>query len=155
MLKIFAISLLLAFTSIAQAQTQKLAAQTFEDQWDKPQVLNETIEWVIFTHEMDGGVWVKDSLHNLEVSDLANKNWIYIADISGMPSLIGRLFALPKMRDYKFPMALAREEEMTADWPKKEDYVVVYKMDNLKIVDQYFFKDQVELQGFIKTNYIP
>ena len=46
---------------------------------------------------------------------------VYVADISGMPALVTRMFALPKMRELPFPIALVREDAhlaQVADIPR-------------------------------------
>ncbi|MDG6777941.1 hypothetical protein QCB44_04385 [Thiomicrorhabdus sp. zzn3] len=142
-------ALLMSFSLLAHAQT--LQAHTFEDQWKKPQVLNAQTQWVIFSSHKAGGEWVKNALSTLETTDLAQKNWLYVADISAMPSLISKFVAIPKMQDYKFAIALEKEGEATKDWPKQDDKVSVYKLNALEVVDTTFLDSEEAVIDFLKS----
>lgn len=147
--KLLLSAFLMSFTLLAQAQTFK--AHSFEDQWDKPQALNAQTQWVIFSSHKAGGEWVKNALSTLEITDLAQKNWIYVADISAMPSLISKFVAIPKMQDYKFAIALEKEGDFTKDWPKQEDKVSVYKLNALEVVDTTYLDSEEAVVDFLKS----
>ncbi|MBN2865469.1 MAG: hypothetical protein JXK16_05625 [Thiotrichales bacterium] len=137
-------------SAVAYAQ-QTLVPAEFLDQWEKPQALNADTKWVIFTSTKEAGKWVKETLETMQVEDMAAKQWLYVADISGMPSLITKFMAIPKMQDYKFPIALEREGDITQAWPKQEDAVNVYKMDGLTIQKVYALTSEPEVVEFFKT----
>ncbi|WP_178862326.1 hypothetical protein [Thiomicrorhabdus cannonii] len=141
--------LLLAFSAQA-AELKSLQAHTFMDQWDKPQTLNEQTEWLILSTHKAGGEWVKKALSDLKIQDLAAKNWLYVADISAMPSLITRFVAIPKMQDYTFAIALEKEGEVTANWPKQADKVSVYKLKGLQIEEVHTLDSEQAVLNFIK-----
>ncbi len=73
----------------------------------------------------------------------------YVADISGMPSLIAKFFALPKMKDYPFSVLLV-DEEQTKAFTKKEDNITVYTVTNGKISDIKYVKDAAGLDSVFK-----
>lgn len=135
--------------SLSMAHAQTLASVDFKDQWDKANPLTETTQWVIFSSHREGGQWVKESLNNLKLLNLSEKNILYVSDISGMPSLISRFIAVPKMRDYPFQMALARESELLEVWPKKEDEVAVMHLDKLDVTSVEYLKDQASLEAYL------
>ena len=137
-------------SAVAYAQ-QTLVPAEFLDQWEKPQALNADTKWVIFTSTKEAGKWVKETLETMQVEDMAAKQWLYVADISGMPSLITKFMAIPKMQDYKFPIALEREGDITQAWPKQEDAVNVYKMDGLTIQKVYALTSEPEVVELFKT----
>ncbi|MBD3754350.1 MAG: hypothetical protein IE937_01770 [Gammaproteobacteria bacterium] len=141
--------LLLAFSGQA-AEFKSLQAHTFMDQWDKPQMLNQQTEWVIFSNHKAGGEWVKKALNELQIQDLAEKHWLYVADISAMPSLISRFVAIPKMQDYAFAIALEKDGETTANWPKKTDAVSIYKLKALQIEEIYTLDSEQAVMNFFK-----
>ncbi|MBD3821651.1 MAG: hypothetical protein IE914_05270 [Thiotrichales bacterium] len=129
----------------------QLTAHEFKNQWDKPAKLDASVQWVIFSHHKDGNEWVRDALNELGVKNLEERHWLYVADISGMPSLITKIFALPKMRKYDFPIALSYDEVNTQNWPEKEDTVSVYKLENLKIVETKTFSSKLSLEDFLMS----
>ncbi|HBR96713.1 MAG TPA: hypothetical protein DD979_04970 [Gammaproteobacteria bacterium] len=134
-------------------QAQPLPAQTFEDQWEKPVALDESVNWLIVSLSMDAGDMVKQSLDTLELRDLDAYQAVYLADISGMPSLISKLFAIPKMRDYSFRMALAKDEEAleALNLPVTDTEAVnIFRLQALDIVEQAAITDQEALTNFIR-----
>ena len=52
----------------------------------------------------------------------------YISDISGMPGIISRMFALPKMRDYNYVLMLNREDDFAEKFDQKEEKLTVYTL---------------------------
>ena len=129
----------------------QLTPYGFKDQWDKPNPLDASVKWLIFSHHKAGNEWVKDALNELDIQNLKAMHWLYVADISGMPSFVTKLFALPKMRKYAFPIALSDDEINTQDWPEQEDTVSVYKLDHLKIVEYKTFPDKASLEDFLMS----
>ena len=152
MKKLFAV-LIMSLAFSAQAQT--LTAQQFENQWEKPIELNADTQWVIVTQVKDAGKIVQATFSDLELSDLAAHKLVYIADISGMPSFITNLFALPKMQDYTYPIALIKEDTQLAalnlDDADKES-VLVLKLNGLEVVASQAFKDQESFQNFLTAD---
>lgn len=127
-----------------------LPTMTFNDQWDKQQNLDKDVQLVIVSTHKAGGQWVRQSFEAMSVSDLASKHWLYVADISNMPGLITRMFALPKMRDYSFAVALVRDESKIKDWPKKDAAVAVYRLHDLAVESVEFFANQAALQAYLQ-----
>lgn len=154
MLNKLMLSILLMVLSLgvhAQQAQQKLTQHSFEDQWEKPQPLNEQTEWLIFSSHKAGGEWVRNAFTELEITNPSDLKWLYVADISAMPSLISRFVAIPKMQDYAFPIALEKDGELTANWPKQEETVSVYKLNRLNIEKIEFLKTQEAVTGFLKS----
>jgi hypothetical protein len=60
---------------------------------------------------------------------LKKHNAVFIANISEMPSIITKLFALPKMKKYKHDVLLIYDEE-DKRFMQKEDKSTVYKLEN-------------------------
>ena len=58
---------------------------------------------------------------------------VYVADISGMPSLVTKMFALPAMRALPFPIGLARESAVLADLPRQKAAVTVIRLADGKV----------------------
>lgn len=134
-----------------QSDSVQLSAHEFKDQWGQPAKLDNSVKWLIFSHHKDGNLWVRETLNELEIKNLSERHWLYVADISGMPSLITKIFALPKMKKYAFPIALSYDEANTAGWPEQVDTVSVYKLDNLKVIGYKTFPDKAALEDFLMS----
>jgi len=150
LLSIIASAMLLSQAAYAQT----LQSQQFNDQWDKPVELTEQTKWLVISQSKESGNTVKEAFDSLELKDLKQHKIIYLADISAMPSLVTKLFALPKMRDYAFPMALIREEgELSAmQLPVKDlDSVAVIALDKLNVGEAKYFSDSKSLTEFLKS----
>lgn len=144
------LTLSMLFASQA-AMAQTLSAHSFEDQWEKQQVLDNQVQWLVYSTHKDGGKWVKESLQELGWTDLKSKQLLYVADISAMPSLITKFIAIPNMQDYPFPIALDTEGEVTADWPQQEEKVNVYRLNQLNIEEAKHLSSKEEVMAFLKS----
>ncbi|MCG8428388.1 MAG: hypothetical protein MI754_13615 [Chromatiales bacterium] len=142
------VALLFLFVSLG-VSAQELSNRSFKDQWDKPIVFDDSVEWVIFSYNRSGGRWVGDILKALEITDPSEHHWLYVSDISEMPGMITRFIAKPKMQKYSYPIALAYEPEETKGWPRQEDKVAVYRLNNMSIEESHFFATQEALQTFL------
>lgn len=134
------ISLPLAFlllTSSAWAATlevgQPLPALSFEDQHGNSHALDNEVEVIIFTADRDGSKIVEAALEGWTDERLAEHNARYVADISGMPSLITKLFAMPSMQKTPYAILLGQDEAQTQDLPRQEEAVTLMQMDNGQI----------------------
>jgi len=145
--------LLMSVTFAVQAQTLK--AQQFEDQWEKPAVLNEDTNWLVLTQTKSAGSAVKEAFTDLELKDLSQFKMLYIADVSGMPGFITSMIAIPKMKDFAFQIGLIRDEE---DLEKMqlgevdEEQVLVLNLKNLEVVSTQSFADKESFLAFLKAN---
>lgn len=129
----------------------ELGATAFTDQWDKPLAITNQTQWLVFSKTKEAGNWIKDSFNELGLVDLKAKNLAYIADVSAMPSLITKWFALPKMQDYAFSMGLVYEDEQVAHWPYVDEAAMVYQLNDGEIVKATEFRNQATLLAFLKA----
>jgi hypothetical protein len=146
------ITILPISTSVVQAQSLEL--MTFKDQWDQNHELDRKTNWLVVSQAMESGDIVKDAFNSLSIKKPGDYGMIYIADISAMPSLISKFFALPKMRDYIFPIGLIREEgelakmKLPLEAPEK---VAVIALNKLNIDGAMYFSDQATFETFLKS----
>ena len=92
-------------------------AFTLEDQHGDPASVDATTRVVLFSRDMDGGDILKAALEDVSAQTLEARGAVYVSDISGMPSLVATLFALPAMRGRPYDMLLDRDGETTARLP--------------------------------------
>jgi len=145
--------MLMSLTFVAQAQTLK--TQQFEDQWEKPASLTAQTKWVVLSQNKSSGQAVKEAFDELNIKDLNKYKLLYIADISGMPSFISNMFAIPKMQDYAFQIGLIRDEvqlkELQLGNVNKEQ-VLVMELNNLQVVSSQSLADKKAFIEFLKAD---
>lgn len=148
--------LALAFLSLLAplSQAQALRAEAFKDQWDNTQTLDGDTRWLVVSQSMDAGDIVKETFEKLDLASPADHGMLYLADVSGMPGLVTKFFALPAMRDYAFPMALIRAEDELAAMKlpiTSEEAVTVLALESLDVVDVLMFDDAAAFEVFLNT----
>lgn len=130
---------------------QTLNATEFQDANEQALSLNAQTKWVLLTSEKAAGKLVKESLNALNMTDLAAKNGLYVADVSAMPGFITKMVAIPKMKDYAFKVAVVMEDELVEGWPKQEDKVTAMTLNNLNVESVEYFDSQEALQAWIQN----
>lgn len=125
--------LLLAAGGVAGAAElavgDRLPALKLEDQFGETHAIGEQTRLLLFTADKAAGDMVNETFGPEEGGDLTRDDVAYIADISGMPSLISKLFALPKLRDFPYTVLVVREAETVAFLPRREDAVTVMHLE--------------------------
>lgn len=123
-----------------------LAPLTLTDQHDRPIRIDAQTRIVIFSAEKPVSDWVSGVLSSQPAGVLGRLEAVYVSDISGMPSLITQMFALPKLRKLEFPMALAREASVVADLPRLPGMAAVLTMRDAKVLSVQQVSDAAQLQ---------
>jgi hypothetical protein len=128
---------------------EPLPDHEFLDQHDQSHRLESAIELLIFAHTKDAGSMMTDILADAEPDHLLKHKTVYIADISGMPSLIARIFALPKMRKISSPIYLVREEDQ-ADWlPKQDDKLTLVALSDGLVRDISYSESEETIRSML------
>ena len=106
-----------------------------EDQFGNTFRFAEHMELLIFTDDMQSSRDVRDAMGDVAPGCYEQGQLVFIADISGMPRLVTRLIALPKMRDYGFPIWLDYEGDATGALPVKDEFISMISIQNGAITD--------------------
>ncbi|MDD0977184.1 FAD/FMN-containing dehydrogenase [Pseudomonas fontis] len=149
----YRLALLLALSPMfAQALEvgDQLAPWTLLDQHDQPYTLQEQTRTVLVARNMDGAKLVKSALQDSPKGYLDARNTVFVADIQGMPSLIGKLFAIPAMRDYSYRVLLDRDGKVAANYPGEVDKVLWLQLENGRLVSQQAFASSAELRAALE-----
>ena len=99
------------------------------DQFEKKHTVNADVKTMIVSFEKDTSAGINEFLSTKEKGFLEANNTVFIADISGMPSLITSFFALPKMKKYNYNILLIYDENEKR-FLKQEEKLTVYKLEN-------------------------
>ena len=110
-----------------------LAARTLEDQHGETRSIDRGTRFVLFSRDMDGGDVIEEALSDAPEGFLEARSAVYVADISRMPGLVTRLFALPSMRRRPYPMLLDRTGDATADLPAEKGRATLVRLEALRV----------------------
>ena len=118
------ISLALFVAGLAAAEPlsagDRILPFSLEDQHGVTHAVDESIRVILFSRDMKGGELLKEALSETSEGYLESHGAAYVADISGMPKLVARLFALPAMRKRPYPVLLDRIGDATQQLPDLE-----------------------------------
>lgn len=144
-------SVLLFVATFANALNVGDSTPTFaiKDQFEKAHTIAADTKTILVAADKDTSEIMRDYFLTKEKGFLEANKTYYVADISGMPSLIAKFFALPKMKKYPFSILLV-DENQTKEFSKKEGNITVYSVDNGKISDVKYIKNADELAGLFK-----
>ncbi len=106
---------------------------TLADQHDAAAGVDANTRLVVFTGDMDASDHVKEALAADGAQQLAAAGAVWVANISRMPRVITRLFALPSLRKRPYRMLLDRDGKATADFPATSGRVTLLYLDRLRI----------------------
>jgi hypothetical protein len=89
---------------------------------------------VLVTHDMDGGAIAKAVLADHTRVTLAARGAVYVADVSGMPGLVTRFVAIPRLRRRPYPVLLDRDGATRTLFPVVAGAVTAVSLDDGRIV---------------------
>lgn len=143
--------ILLLCTTYSHALSVGDATPTFtiNDQFEKSHTIKTDTKTILVAGDKDASTIIRDFLLAKEKGFLEQKQSYYVADISGMPSLISRFIALPKMKKYPFSILLL--DDATKDkFSKKEGEITVYTIVEGKISTIKYISTATELAAVFK-----
>ncbi len=123
----------------------KIEHFSLPDQFNKIHTINGDIKTIVVSFEKDTGKMVNEFLASKAPDFLQKHHAAFIANISGMPSIITKLFALPKMQDYKHTILLIYDEN-DKRFLQKDELSTVYKIENGVIKNIEFVEDKKGLE---------
>ena len=142
---------LLSTAALALEPGERLAPWTLLDQHDAPYTLNEQTRVLLVARDMDGAKLVNAALEDKPKGYLDERQAVFLADISRMPSVIATLFALPKMRDYNYRILLDRDARIAPRYPAGEGEVLLLQLDGLQVVSQQALTNTDDLRQALEA----
>lgn len=151
MIKKFLFTVLLGLSAFANSLTvgTDIPTLTVKDQFEKEHIIDANIKTIIFSATKTEGTTIKEFLLTKDKDYLTTNKAAYVADITGMPGLITKFIALPKMKDYPFSVLLIDEANKTL-FPVKEDMISIISLENGKVTDIKYVKTAAELGQILK-----
>ena len=147
-MKIVLALLLSAVSLLAQAANIGDALQPWElkDQFDQTQALDKNTRILLVARDMKGAQLVKAAIEDQPKGYLEARHVVFLADVHGMPSLIGKLFAIPSMKGYNYRVALDRDGSIASRYPGDKKQILFLQLDNGTLVSQHAFTTATALR---------
>ena len=142
---------LLSTAVLALEPGERLAPWTLLDQHDVPYTLNDETRILLVARDMDGAKLVNAALEGKPKGYLDERQAVFLADISRMPSVIASLFALPKMRDYNYRVLLDHDARIAPRYPAGEGEVLWLQLEDGRLVEQKVFRDAKALDQALES----
>ncbi|MFH6599690.1 FAD/FMN-containing dehydrogenase [Ectopseudomonas khazarica] len=146
---------LLSSVALAMEPGERLAPWTLLDQFDAPYTLNDETHILLVARDMDGAKLVNAALEGQPKGYLEQRQAVFLADISRMPSVIATLFALPKMRDYNYRILLDRNARIAPRYPAGESEVLWLQLEDGQLLEQKVFKEAAALKQALDSVQAP
>lgn len=127
---------------------QNIGSFSLPNQFDEKQTVDSNIQTILVSFEKDTGKEVNEFLSSKDKNFLNEHHAVFIADISGMPSIITKLFALPKMRKYKHKVLLIYDEN-DKRFMNKEGKITAYKLEN-GVIKSISYITKADLENIFK-----
>ena len=121
----------------------KISTFSLVNQFDKIHTITSEISTIIVTFQRETSNLVNDFLSSKQ------SNTIFINNISCNPSIIVKMFTIPKMRDYKYDILLIYDEN-NKKFMEEENKITVYFIKNGFVKDIKFLSSIYELEGVFK-----
>jgi len=141
--------------SISFAKTYNIGSsiEPFElkNQFGKKYYISVMPKMMLFANEKDPAGMVNSFLKTKPKNYLEQNKVLWVSDISGMPSLVTKWFALPKMRKYPFEVLLSNNEKFAKQFLTKEEHITAMLFDaNNTIQEIHYISDIKTLQKMIE-----
>ena len=134
--------LLLTMTALFGEVTvgERFPPLTLHNQFEQNISLDNTTQLLMVSFQKGVSSEIQEFLERKEEGFLTQTHTLYMVDVSGLPSFILTLFALPKMKKFNFNVALIDQEELAKRIPKEEDKVTLIKLYQQQILSIKFVK---------------
>ncbi len=115
-----------------------------------PVSIGQATRWVVFATDKTGSDLVSSVLAAEPPGLLDRLQLVYVADISAMPAMVTRMFALPKLRELSFPIALVRDAAQVAqvtDVPRQAGSATLLRMEYPRVMQIIMVGSAAELRA--------
>jgi len=107
---------------------KSLESLALNDQFEKPQTLNAGTQKVIFAFSKDMGHMSNEFFDKQDPDYLAKHSAVFVADVSGAPSVIRSMFIMPGLKDFKHTVLVIEDKTVAASYrieAHKEEIMIV------------------------------
>jgi len=125
----------------------RLPALTLHDQHDQTTAIAQDTRLLLVAVEKPAADLVTAYLEEQPAGFLQRNAAVYLMDISAMPKMITRMFALPKMRKRPYRILLAEDADTLAFLPRHQNQVTVISLDKGRVERLDFVADESGLSA--------
>lgn len=118
------------------------------NQFDKKQTIDASVRTILVSFEKSTGANINAFLAQHKADFLNQHHAVFIANISGMPMIITKMFALPKMRSYAHSVLLMYDEN-DKRFKSQEGKITLYKLEK-GVIQQIDFITHEQLPFLFK-----
>lgn len=126
-----------------------LPSLSLEDQHGKTVSTRADTRIVLFAADKAANDLINGVLATQPAGVLGTLNAVYFADISAMPALVTRMFALPALREMSFAVGLGRDATQLADLPRQKGAATILRVDDGKVIAIEYAHDTGQLKQAI------
>jgi len=126
----------------------KLRVFVLPDQFGSYHTVDRHTQTIIVSFEKDTGKDVNTFLASKDSNYLKQNSAVFIANISKMPAIITRMFAMPKLKKYKHTILLVNNEDDDR-FSAKEEKITIYKLENSVVKKIYYISSAKELNAVL------
>lgn len=119
---------------------------TLEDQHGKPVAVPGAARWLLFAPDKAAADLAQAWLTPQGAEVLRKRQLVYLADISAMPAVVTRMFALPKLRELPFAIGLLRESGVAAAFPRQPRALTLMRLEQGRIAEVRHVSDEAGLR---------
>lgn len=126
-------------------QDDKLRVFVLPDQFGAYHTVDRHTETIIISLEKDTGKDMNAYLASKNPNFLKENNAVFIANISNMPALITRMFAMPKFKEFKHSILLLNNEDDDR-FSAQDGKITIYKLENSVVKEIYYINSAKEIE---------
>jgi ATP-dependent phosphoenolpyruvate carboxykinase len=132
--------------------TQSIENLQLNDQHEVPQTIAADTKKIIFAFSKDVGHTCNDFFATKTPSYLADNKVMFVADVSGAPSLIRSMFILPGLKDFKHTVLVIEDKTVSASYKAgmESEKIVVVSLENKMITEIKTLSTTSELEAEIE-----
>lgn len=116
------------------------------DQFGELRQVDASLGALLCTSDMDGGKLIEAALKLNGSRLLEDANAAFVANISRMPKIITRVFAMRSFRKRGYPMLLDMEGATKGALPSQKGKATLLELDHLRILSVRHFHDAKSLR---------
>ncbi|MFT0213290.1 FAD/FMN-containing dehydrogenase [Pseudomonas sp. F1_0610] len=121
---------------------ERLTPWLLKDQFDHGYRLNAKTQLLLIARNMDQAKLVQQALADKPKHYLEQKNAIFVADVSRMPKMISKIFALPAMRKYNYRVMLDLDGAIVSQYTRSDATVIYWlELQQGVVVQEKLFSD--------------
>lgn len=130
---------------------QMFPVLSLPDQHGESTEIGDDTEIVLFAADKPASDLLNGFLAEQGDDFLSSRKAAYIADISGMPGLISRMIALPRMRERPYRILLVEDSAQASFMPSREDAVTVVRLAKRRVEAVAFAADRASLAELLPS----